>query len=143
MTGTQIYCKKGNAIDYRIIFVYLRDLTSVSLKSFLFCVHRKSMNFHLTCRCREFFRIGRDSWIRVYPARLRDDDQLERLHRDHQQQTHKRSKQNQVNDYCWLKIRSQAIEKFLGKVIECQVPLLHQNVTEYWVNLSFKKVINY
>ncbi len=37
----------------------------------------------------------------------------------------------------------QAIAKCLKKVIESQVPLLHQNVTEYWVNLSFKKVINY
>jgi len=31
----------------------------------------------------------------------------------------------------------------LEKVIELQVPLLHQNVTEYSVNLSFKKVIDY
>jgi hypothetical protein len=27
----------------------------------------------------------------------------------------------------------------LEKIIELQVPLLHQNVTEYWVNLSLKK----
>jgi hypothetical protein len=41
-----------------------------------------------------------------------------------------------------LLIYEQAIAKCLKKVIELLVSLLHQNVAEYWVNLSFKKVIN-